>query len=276
MDVDPKAIPPVAGPAQAALEDLVYRSSLAQGNRGMGGASPWVSLPVTLVLAGVFGGVVVLLAKGSGPEPKAPPSVAVVLQEGPEATPAPARPGGPVGITPQPKPEAPAPAPAPEPPRNLQAAPIPVPAPETAPEATPRELPKTDQSRLYGSAGSGTGTGTGPGGTGGGGGGTQEAGSGGGLGQVVDLDISQVREKYRPPVPPYPPLAKMARIQGNVLVQLLVGPDGVPISARAVQGPYQLRAFAESYAMTWKFEPFRRGGVPMASRFTINYSFKMD
>jgi len=92
----------------------------------------------------------------------------------------------------------------------------------------------------------------------------------------VDLDISQVREKYRPPMPPYPPLAKMARIQGNVQVQLLVGPDGVPISARAVQGPYQLRASAEKYAMTWTFVPYRRGGVAMASRFTINYSFKLD
>jgi TonB family protein len=62
----------------------------------------------------------------------------------------------------------------------------------------------------------------------------------------------------------------MARIQGTVRVELQVGTDGVPVSARAVDGPYQLRAAAEAYALTWRFKAPTENGVPRVSRFTVN------
>ena len=34
------------------LEELVYRPTLAEGNRAVQGASPWVSIPVTLTVCG--------------------------------------------------------------------------------------------------------------------------------------------------------------------------------------------------------------------------------
>lgn len=91
----------------------------------------------------------------------------------------------------------------------------------------------------------------------------------------MDLDITQIREKSRPPLPAYPPLARSARIQGDVVVQIVVGRDGVPVSARALDGPVQLRAAAEAYAMAWRFEPFLQNGVPLVSRFSLTVSYRM-
>ena len=85
----------------------------------------------------------------------------------------------------------------------------------------------------------------------------------------------RIKVKYSPPAPPYPPLAKIAHIQGNVVVEIVVGPDGIPVSARAVEGPTQLRAMAEDYAMKWKFEPAMSNGVAQSARFKLTLNFKL-
>ncbi|MDR3670780.1 MAG: energy transducer TonB, partial [Holophaga sp.] len=159
----------------------------------------------------------------------------------------------------------------------------PAPPQEAPPDALPRELPREDHSRQYGSsapaAGAGSGTGTG-GGTGTGTGTGPGAGTGngpgrGGAGKVVDVPFSKVSVRYRPPLPDYPPLARMARIQGNVVVQVMVGLDGVPISVRALEGPFQLRGAAEAYALTWRFEPQMLDGVPQVSRFSLVVQYRI-
>ena len=91
----------------------------------------------------------------------------------------------------------------------------------------------------------------------------------------MDLDLTQVREKFRPPPPAYPPLARNARIQGNVVIQIVVGLDGVPMSTRALEGPFQLRAAAEAYAMTWRFEPYLHNGIPLVSRFNLTVAYRI-
>jgi hypothetical protein len=58
-----------------------------------------------------------------------------------------------------------------------------------------------------------------------------------------------------------------------VVVQITMGPDGVPTGAKAVEGPFQLRAAAEAYALTWRFAPALVDGVPRASRFKLNITF---
>lgn len=70
-----------------------------------------------------------------------------------------------------------------------------------------------------------------------------------GDGGPVVVDLSQLKIVHQPPAPPYPPLAKLAVIQGTVVVELLLGPDGIPQQARALEGPPQLRRTAEDYAM---------------------------
>jgi len=138
----------------------------------------------------------------------------------------------------------------------------------------PRELPKEDLTMRYAAAQqSGSGI---PGGVSGASAGPATMSvAGSGAGHVADFDSSQMKIKYAPPAPPYPPLAKIAHIQGNVVVEIIVGPDGIPISARAVEGPTQLRQMAENYALTWKFEPATVNGQAVSARFKLTLNFKL-
>jgi len=268
MDAGPEVNPPEPGPARAALEDLVYRPGL--GEAAIRRPSPWLTVPVTLAAAALVGGLAVLLgrrADAGNPEPR---TVDVLLQEAPDpparaAAPAPARAAAPA-------PPGPAPAPAPAPPQPAPVAPPPAAAAETAPDVTPRELPKEDRSRQYGGGASSEGPGAG----GAGGAGTGGTGAAGGAGtRVMDLEFTKVRIKFKPPTPEYPALARSARIQGTVVVEVLVDPEGVPTRARALEGPMLLRATAESYAMRWRFFPPLLNGVPQASRFTLTMPFTL-
>jgi protein TonB len=282
MAEGPKAHPRSAGPD--ALEELVYRAALSEDDRTLRGASPWLTVPVTLAVTAALGGLVFALGRRGAAGPRPPETVSVVLNEAPDgpahagSTPAPA------AARPAPAP-APAPAAAPAPEVQPRQAPPP-PREEAPPEAVPRELPKEDHSRQFGSSaaavgagtggGTGTGTGSGPGAGNGTGTGAGTGGGRGGAGKVVDLTFSQVKVRFQPPKPDYPPLAKLARIQGSVVVQIMVGLDGIPISARAMQGPFQLRSSAETFALAWRFEPHMLDGVPQVSRFTLTVLYRLE
>jgi protein TonB len=92
---------------------------------------------------------------------------------------------------------------------------------------------------------------------------------------VVALTSSQVQVKYQPPLPPYPRLAQLARIEGTVVVEITIGADGVPLRAQALEGPYQLRAAAEGYALAWRFRPHLENGVAMVARFDLSVRFRL-
>ena len=253
------------------LEDLVYRPRLAIGNKQVRGANALLAVPMTLLgylVLGFIGWQVVQHSKTL--VPASPKSVAIDLLdpgegEAPQATtpaPVPAAGGPPLGAIE--KPNAPPPA---------------IPADtELVPEKQPTELPTQDLSgtafpALPGVGPSGTGTGLGPG-NGGTGEGTGTSNTGQGP-AVTRYEYSPVKEKYRPPDPPYPPVAKMAGIQGTVLVEITVGVDGVPLSAHAIEGPMQLRAASEASAMKWRFEPVKENGVPVIGIWPLKFKWQL-
>jgi protein TonB len=256
---------PDPGRSREALEELVYRPALGGG--AVRGASPWLTVPVTLALAGALAGLA-LLAGRRTEDGREPVSVSVVLQEAPDA---PARAAAAAPAAPR-APAPPAPA-APAAPAPLVQPPAPAASAETAPDTPPRDLPREDHSRQAGGALSAApgGAGAGPGAQAG----TGAAGPGGPAAKVLDLESTQVKIKFRPPPPDYPALARRAGVQGTVVVQILVGPDGVPVSARALEGPFMLRAAAEAYALAWRFHPPLVNGVPQASRFTLTMPFTL-
>ena len=133
-----------------------------------------------------------------------------------------------------------------------------------------------DQSRLYGGAGGGVPGGAGtPGSAGAAGGAVGGTGTAAAPGQALDLTLGQVRAKFQPPEPAYPDLARSARVQGTVVVQVEVGADGVPVSARALQGPFLLRSAAIAHAMAWRFYPYLMNGVPRTFHFTLTVSYTL-
>ncbi len=97
----------------------------------------------------------------------------------------------------------------------------------------------------------------------------------GGTDKVVDFNFSQMKVAYQPPAPPYPALAKIAGIQGTVVVELTVSPTGIVEFAHAIQGPPQLRAAAEAYAVQWQFQPAMLNGVAQRARFRLTMPFRL-
>ena len=97
----------------------------------------------------------------------------------------------------------------------------------------------------------------------------------GGTGRVVEFDFANVKIKEQPPVPPYPAVARAARVQGKVVVEIVINPDGVPTQATAIEGPPLLRKFAEDYAMRWRFEPALLNGAPQWAKFKLIMPFRL-
>lgn len=72
-------------------------------------------------------------------------------------------------------------------------------------------------------------------------------------------------------VPEYPPIARMARIQGDVLVELTVVPEGTVRDTKAIYGPVHLRRAAEQAALGWTFESTPKGGTA-----TVRIPFRLE
>jgi len=92
---------------------------------------------------------------------------------------------------------------------------------------------------------------------------------------VVDFDFSQIKVKTQPAAPPYPALAKLAGIQGTVVLELTIDPAGATVDAEAVSGPTVLLVHAIRFALQWEFEPARLNGVPQFGRFKLTMPFRL-
>jgi periplasmic protein TonB len=78
------------------------------------------------------------------------------------------------------------------------------------------------------------------------------------------------------PKPVYPPLAKAARIQGPVKVQILVDEAGNVVSAQAVNGNAMLTKAAEDAARRARFTPTKLGDQPVKVQGVITYNFVLQ
>jgi len=85
-----------------------------------------------------------------------------------------------------------------------------------------------------------------------------------------------LKVKYRPPTLLYPPVAKMAGIQGLVLVVLMVGVDGKVTDTNVIEGPDELRQAAVDYGRNWLFEPLVLNGKAAPSKFLLRIPFKLQ
>ena len=78
------------------------------------------------------------------------------------------------------------------------------------------------------------------------------------------------------PQPPYPAIAKAARAEGTVNVQVVVDETGKVTSATAVSGHPLLRAAAEAAARQARFSPTLLSGNPVKVTGLITYNFKLE
>jgi TonB family protein len=75
------------------------------------------------------------------------------------------------------------------------------------------------------------------------------------------------------PKPPYPLLAKQARAQGEVTVQVLVDESGKVVSARVLKGHPLLSHAAQAAAYQARFSPTTIGNQPVKVSGMITYNF---
>lgn len=78
------------------------------------------------------------------------------------------------------------------------------------------------------------------------------------------------------PAPVYPEMAKRARANGLVAVEVVIDVNGRVISAKAVSGPVMLHATAEKAAMQARFSPTLLSGQPVRVSGVINYNFNLN
>jgi TonB family protein len=116
-----------------------------------------------------------------------------------------------------------------------------------------------------GGVGSGRGPGVGPGEGGGIGGGIYRVGGG----------VSAPRAIYAPD-PEYSEEARKAKYQGTVVLWMIVGPDGRPRDIRVARSAGMgLDEKALETVRTWRFEPARRDGQPVAVQINVEVSFRL-
>lgn len=158
-------------------------------------------------------------------------------------------------------------------------APAASPAPPPAPVARPRRVarparPRAPVARVAepstpsgGEASAGAASGAG-GASGGGGDGSGGDGSGG------------ARVAYGTnPLPPYPLVARRLGMEGLVLLDVLVGPDGQAAEVRVEKSsgfPVLDEAALTTVRRAWRFVPGRRGGKPIESRVTVPIRFRLS
>ena len=93
----------------------------------------------------------------------------------------------------------------------------------------------------------------------------------------VRLTSSLISSKaIEKPAPPYPPLARAARQQGAVAVQVVIDEQGQVISARALTGPPLLMQAAVQAAYRARFTQTVLNGQPVKVTGSITYNFVLN
>jgi len=71
----------------------------------------------------------------------------------------------------------------------------------------------------------------------------------------------------------YPLLGQHTRVQGSVVLQAVVGADGVIENLRVVSGPSILATAAQQAVRQWHFKPYLQNGQPVETKATITVNF---
>jgi protein TonB len=82
----------------------------------------------------------------------------------------------------------------------------------------------------------------------------------------------------RPVRPNYPLLARQMKVQGSVILQALIGKDGIIQNLRVVSGPHILASAAQDAVRQWHFRPHFEGNeaVETQAKITVNFTISTN
>ena len=76
--------------------------------------------------------------------------------------------------------------------------------------------------------------------------------------------------------PKYSPVAKMAKLQGSVLLMIVIGVDGTPRNVEVQRGVgLGLDEQAVEALLQWKFTPGTKDGQPVAVKANVEINFRL-
>ena len=177
------------------------------------------------------------------------------------------------------------PPPPPPPPPRASAAPLPRPPAKAAPSETTFTAPVTIPERVAPEEMLDLGTATGePGGVEGGVPGGVVGAVVGGLPPPPEQEVpvvkvgGEIREpkKLRHVNPAYPELAARARVQGTVVLECVVSPQGQVLKVSVLRSIPLLDAAAIEAVRQWAYTPTLKDGVPVKVLLTVNVRFALD
>ena len=76
--------------------------------------------------------------------------------------------------------------------------------------------------------------------------------------------------------PVYPPIAQSARVQGIVIIEATIGPNGSVQDARVLRSIPLLDASALEAVKQWTFTPTLLNGVPVPVIMTVTVQFTLQ
>ena len=77
--------------------------------------------------------------------------------------------------------------------------------------------------------------------------------------------------------PPYPPEARRAQIEGQVVLSITVDSDGRVVAVKVLEGPgFGLNEAARDALRRFRFRPATQGGEPVATELKYTYTFQLD
>lgn len=77
------------------------------------------------------------------------------------------------------------------------------------------------------------------------------------------------------PAPDYPVLARMARVEGQVILQAVVSRNGSVLVTHALQGHHLLRGAAERAVKRWRYRPYLMDGRPTDVETVVFVNFRL-
>jgi protein TonB len=82
----------------------------------------------------------------------------------------------------------------------------------------------------------------------------------------------------QPVKPGYPLMARQMKVQGSVILQAMIGRDGLIQDLRVLSGPPILASAAQEAVKQWHFKPHLQGAAPVetVARITVNFTISTN
>jgi len=93
----------------------------------------------------------------------------------------------------------------------------------------------------------------------------------------VVISSTQMADQILKKVPPvYPPLARQARIQGTVVLKVVISKSGDVVNMQLVSGHPMLAPAAIEAVKQWKYKPFLLNGEPVEAETNVTVNFTLS